>query len=138
MLNTQVQTTRPAYVSPEYVSTADVNKAIRVMLKKAFPGVKFSVTKDGGCTYVRWEGSPSEGDVRDLVGFMHGDGFDGMIDMRYSHYHYRLADGSYVYGGTDGTTGSGGCYAPEHYPAPEGAVKVRLMNDFIFFTNRQY
>lgn len=136
-----------------WVPTTEVTKYVRAALKERFNGVKFSVRKDGGSIRVTWPmgevaktpaaqktlNRPVDNVRRDesmlvelLVGDLHGEGFDGMIDLRYSRKHYLLADGTIYYAGSEGTASSGGSVSGGVAPMPEGAREIRLGNDFIF------
>jgi hypothetical protein len=134
-----------------YVRSTEVAKYVRNILKQAFPNYKFSVRKDttgtlnvdiktvllNGVEQNAWDLDRETyraivKEVESKISFLHGEDFDGMIDMRFSHMHYLLPTGEIVYGGTSGTEGSMGCVAARHVPLPEGARKIRLSNDFIF------
>jgi Large polyvalent protein associated domain 29 len=56
-----------------------VAKAVRVELKKSFPGVKFSV-RSASSVYVQWTDGPAAQDVRDAVAKFELGNFDGMTD----------------------------------------------------------
>lgn len=139
-----------------YVPATEVTKYIRSLLAIKFPGVKFRVTKsDGSAVNVTWVlgtinasifGAGQTGDeltgqrrqdmrteetnrVRELIGSLHGEGFDGMTDCRFSRKHYLLPDGTIQYGGQDA---SGTTYTSETLPLPAGAREVHLSNSFIF------
>lgn len=72
----------PASGSDDY-KTAAAN--IRLELKKAFPGVKFSVRKSGYDTcHIDWDMGPTVKAVEKIVGKYTGKGFDGMQDLEYS------------------------------------------------------
>lgn len=74
-----------------YTSAADVNKIIRKVLKRTYPGVKFSVTKSrGSAINVSWTDGPLQCDVDDLLQFARGGDFDGMTDCM----NYRAATGA--------------------------------------------
>lgn len=118
----------------KYISTKDVASMIRKNLKEAFPDVKFSVRKDNyHCIRIAYEQGPDVADVSNIVNVYKGGGFDGMIDLEYSYYHYLTPDGRVVMGGSDGTEGSGGVYQSFDNPPPcDGCEKVRLMSTYIF------
>lgn len=86
-------------MSTKYISHADTNKKIRIALRAAFSGAKFSVTKYGGTTYVKWTGGPTEKEVRGIVDYFAGATFDGMTDTM--DYRYREEDGVKVHYGAD-------------------------------------
>lgn len=59
---------------------------IRSALKAAFPGVKFSVRSQRGCSIsVRWVDGPTHRDVDAITSLYAGGSFDGMTDLRTSH-----------------------------------------------------
>lgn len=121
----------------EYISCADTAKLVRAALKKAFPGIKFSVRSDvyagGASIRVRWTDGPSQSAVKAVAGCYAGGGFDGMIDMAYSTTAWLLPDGSATFAASPGTTGSMGVHSPYDHAAPaEGARRVRFGADFVF------
>lgn len=65
----------------------EVNKIIRKCLREAFPGHKFSVTKDRCTVYIKYTDGPNTDQVESVVGRFQGSGFDGMTDCSYSFYH---------------------------------------------------
>jgi hypothetical protein len=71
-----------------YIDTADVAKLIRLNLKKAFPGVKFSVRlqrySSGSSIDVRWTDGPTKAEVKTITHAFQGGRFDGMIDLQYA------------------------------------------------------
>jgi len=121
----------------EYLSCAATAKLVRAALKKAFPGIKFSVrssTYAGGASMrVGWVDGPKTKEVEAVVGPYKGGGFDGMIDLKYSVESWLMPDGSAYFGSSEGTAGSMGIYEgyKNEAPAP-GAKKVRFGSDFIF------
>lgn len=134
--------TENLYGKTAWVPSVEVAKYVRAILKEKFSGRKFSVRKDQSTGTIRIDvdvsGLGSDGaqslvrEVQNEIGFLHGEGFDGMIDMRYSRTHYLLPNGQIIFGGTEGTGNSGGVYERQEIAAPEGAIPVRLANDFIF------
>jgi len=123
----------------EYLSCAATAKLVRAALKKAFPGIKFSVrssTYAGGASMsVKWTDGPTTKEVEKITGPFAGGGFDGMIDLKYSVEAWLMPDGSASFAECRGTEGSMGTVAPFKYepPAP-GAKKVRFGSDYIFTT----
>jgi hypothetical protein len=118
-----------------YIKAKEVSAYIRKRLKADFPNIKCRVVTGSSINiYVQHEDFETakklSSEIRSKYDYLAGEGFDGMIDMRYSHY--QLPDGSFVYGGTDGTQGSMGIVPARHNDAPLGATKVRLLNDFVF------
>jgi hypothetical protein len=121
----------------DYLSCAETAKLVRAALKKAFPGIKFSVRSDvysgGASIRVRWTDGPSEKAVKSVAGAYAGGGFDGMIDMAYSVDSWLMPDGSAASASSPGTTGSMGVYEPYDHEAPApGAKKVRFGANFVF------
>ena len=121
----------------EYLSCAETAKLVRVALKKAFPGVKFSVRSSvysgGASMRVGWIDGPTEKAVKAVAGAYAGGGFDGMIDMAYSVEAWLMPDGSASFASSPGTTGSMGVYEPFENAAPApGAKKVRFGADYVF------
>jgi len=74
---------------PRYIDAAEVAKMIRQDLKVAFPYTKFSVKTEryagGSSIDVDWLDGPTQKEVDQLIGFMHGASFDGMQDLETSH-----------------------------------------------------
>lgn len=70
---------------PIRLSAPDTAKLLRKVLKREFPGVKFSLRGSRGTGYgyysLSWTGGPSEKDVDAVVGPFEGSYFDGMQDM---------------------------------------------------------
>jgi len=66
----------------KFIPAKAINRMIRQELKHFFPGVKFSVRKDGHSTKVEWMDGPSQRLVRKLVGSLAGATFDGMTDYK--------------------------------------------------------
>jgi len=120
----------------EYVSSTAAAKMMRATLKKAFPGVKFSVRKDGSSINVSWIDGPTDKMVSAVTAAFEGEGFDGMIDMRYSKVSYLLKDGTVLVGRSSGTTGSMGVREGYTNELPEGAQEIRFLSSFVF-TKRQ-
>lgn len=121
----------------EYLSCAETAKLVRAALKKAFPGIKFSVRShvySGGASInVRWTDGPSSKAVKAMAGAYSGGNFDGMIDMAFSNSSWLMPDGSAALASSPGSTGSMGVYAPYDHKAPApGARKVRFGADFVF------
>lgn len=72
-----------------YVSRKDTAKLIRADLKKAFPGIKFSVRGSVASMVsaidVSWTDGPTEAQVDRIVMVYCGQGFDGMTDSTTYH-----------------------------------------------------
>lgn len=62
-----------------------VGKNLRILLKTKFPGVKFSIRKEGyDCYRIRWTGGPTEEEVNPWVNLFKTGRFDGYTDYHYS------------------------------------------------------
>ncbi len=123
----------------EYLSCADTARLLRSALKASWPRCTFSVTSktySGGASInVGWFDGPTGEAVKAVTSRFSGADFDGMIDLKVYRYHWRLSDGSIVYGGSPGSTGS---LPREEEPIPINAVaKVHFGADFIF-ENRHF
>ena len=121
----------------KYLSCAETAKLVRAALKKAFPGVKFSVRShvySGGASInVGWVDGPKTKAVEAVAGAYSGGGFDGMIDMAYSVDSWLYPDGSVSMASSPGTSGSMGIYSPYDHEAVEpGAERVRFGAKYIF------
>lgn len=113
-----------AAAEARYVDTAAAAKMLRPQLKRAFPGVKFSVRIDryagGSSIDIGWTDGPLEADVRKVSDGFQGARFDGMIDLAYSADSWHCAEhgarAAQTYGhgdGTDGPCASRCCAAAE-------------------------
>jgi hypothetical protein len=115
----------------EYISVTDTAKLVRAALKKAFPGIKFSVVSEsyagGASVDITWAFGPTTKEV-DAIGKQYEScNFDGMIDMETSWEHWLLPDGSTRIKGGPGTEDSRGYIQKiEETPMPEGAKPVRF------------
>lgn len=114
------------------ITPADAAICLRAVLARTFPGTRFSVTSDR-CLDVSWTDGPSVKEVDAIAKQYSFDGFDGMIDMRYSISRWLSADGSMSLAHNEGTTGSMGIVSESigSRHAPE-AVEVRYGPDFVF------
>jgi hypothetical protein len=112
-----------------------------VQLKKAFPGVKFSVRSSvysGGASIdVSYTDGPTTDAVDAVCNQFKGANFDGMIDMKSYQTHYLDPDGTAHLAHDPGTQGSMGIY-PERFgdPGPNSRI-VSFGADFIF-THREH
>ncbi|TFC63806.1 LPD29 domain-containing protein [Cryobacterium sp. TMT2-4] len=68
----------------DYISTKDTAKLVRVALKNAFPGVKFSVRMSTGTASawmnVSWSDGPTDREVSAVTSQYEGRKFNGMTD----------------------------------------------------------
>lgn len=119
-----------------YLSAAETGKLVRLALVKAFPGVKFSVKKDGTCLRVEWIDGPTQNEVDAVSGQFAGGRFDGSIDYAYNVTHWLLADGSAIVAKSEGTENQRSYHAPINNPQPEGAIKVSFGARFVFAQRR--
>ena len=76
--------------STEYLSTTELAKHIRGILRERFPSCTFSVrssTYSGGSSIrIHWTDGPTRGYVESLVKNLEGSSFDGMIDLKSSRH----------------------------------------------------
>ncbi len=83
-------------MTSKYISTTDTAKLIRAELKKAFPGMTFSVRSrkyaGGSSIDVEWDDGPRVKDVDKVVGKFEGSRFDGMQDLKISNKNPYLVD----------------------------------------------
>lgn len=127
-------------VKPDaWIDAAVAAKFARRDLKRAFPGVKFSVRTDkysgGSSIDVRWVDGPTSKQVDAVVQKYGGAGFDGMIDLKYHYQFVLLPNGDLECVGTSGTTGSAGTVpAWQSCPTYFNAKPVSLGNDYVFCT----
>jgi hypothetical protein len=125
-----------------YIPTAEVAKLIRTALKRAFPGVTFSVRSKvysgGSSINVDWTDGPTAKQVEAIAKSYQGGRFDGMIDMAYSVDSYLMADGSAAVAHNPGTVGSMGLDPGfrQFKPAPD-AERVHFSVSHVF-CNRDY
>jgi rubrerythrin len=80
---------------------ADAAKAVRAVLKKKFPSIKFSVRSEsfagGNAVNVRWVDGPTTKDVDDVAKDYQSGHFDGMRDLyEYSNVNNELPQVKYV------------------------------------------
>lgn len=120
-----------------YLSAADTAKLIRAALKKAFPGVTFSVkskTYSGGASInVAWTDGPTQPMVEAIAKNYQGGGFDGMIDMKWHRESWLLPDGTATHASTEGTEGSRGTVPAKRVWMPHPDAKlVSFGADFVF------
>lgn len=95
-----LQATHPHLVGGNSYVTAAKN--MRTELKRAFPGIKFSVQSksySGGCSItVYWTDGPTSKAVESIINKYSGGSFDGMIDLyEYKHSAWTDAFGSAKY-----------------------------------------
>lgn len=80
----------PGKTERNHLSCAQTAKLVRLCLKEAFPGVKFSVRSDqysmGASIDVRWEDGPCEAQVDPIVDRFRGAYFDSMEDCKGRRY----------------------------------------------------
>ena len=91
-----------------YLAAKDVAVLVRAALKKAFPGVKFSVRSDYNGIDVSWVDGPRCREVSEIIGQFSFGGFDGSIDMAYSSRNWLLPSGEMTPAESRGTCGSMG------------------------------
>ena len=76
---------------------ARASKNIRAMLKRAFPGVKFSVRKDGRTVNITWEDGPIASLVEKYTRQFEAGRFNGMEDI----YDYKRTPWNTLFGAID-------------------------------------
>jgi hypothetical protein len=120
-----------------YISAVDTAKLIRKVLKREFPGHKFSVRTPHGTIRIGWLDGPTDAEVNRVVSPFEGSDFDGMIDLKYYKESWLLPDGTAKFGKSRGTVENAGADPSYDNPQPcEGAEMVQFGVDFIF-TNRK-
>lgn len=83
-------------IDAENNTTKLAAKNIRFLLKKNFPGVKFSVRKSShSCINVNWTDGPTRDAVENVVDKFQEGSFNGMEDI----YEYKTSPFNRVYGG---------------------------------------
>jgi conjugative element/phage-associated large polyvalent protein len=119
----------------EYLSCAETAKLVRGALKRAFPGVKFSVRSEtysmGASIDVEWTDGPSTAEVNPVARAFAGKRFDGMIDGSTYAKHWLLPDGTAIVARLPGTIGSGGTIETEENDQPAGARLVSFGADYV-------
>jgi hypothetical protein len=85
----------------------------------------------GASIDIKWVDGPSKDEIEKIACVFAGKGFDGMIDLAYSHYSYITPGGEIIYGGSEGTQGSMGSVPARHEEKPEGAQRVRFGADYV-------
>lgn len=128
--------------STKYLSVAETAKLVRQALKKAFPGVKFSVRSQsyaGGASIdIRWTNGPTVKMVDAVADQFSGADFDGMIDMKIHNDSWLLPDGTAIIASKAGTYGQRGSIPSEYNDKPhQDAIRVHFGADYIF-ANRDY
>lgn len=88
------------YVETKYIKCADVAKLVRKALVNHFPGHTFSVTSKtysmGASIRVSWFDGPTTAEVDKWVKRFAGSSFDGMQDLKTSHYSIHPETGETV------------------------------------------
>ena len=76
-------------VTKRYLTCAETAKEVRAVLKRYWPGLKFSVRSDtysgGASIRVRWYDGPTGKQVEKRIGCFAGASFDGMVDLKEYH-----------------------------------------------------
>ena len=125
----------------ENISVVETAKLVRQALKRAFPGVVFSVRSksySGGASInVDWTDGPRTKEVNPIIKQYQGGDFDGMIDLKYSQTHYLRPDGTTMTAYNPGTGGAGGSDPSEDNRGlavvmPDNVRIVRFGADFVF------
>lgn len=120
----------------DYLSCADTAKLIRIALRDAFPGVRFSVRSkvySGGASIdVSYTDGPDVRDVKRVTDGFAGKDFDGMIDMGFYVSAILDARGRIVGHKSPGSVGSAGCIPAIDDPIPPGGRIVHFGADYVF------
>ena len=116
------------------IENKTVAKIIRVKLREAFPGAKFTVRcSKGDAVNISWDNGPSGEAVDAIVGGYSFGGFDGMIDMAYSSKNWLLPNGDISHAACEGTAGSMGVVSDSATDCPEpGAIVVKYGPKYVF------
>jgi len=121
-----------------YLTVTETAKLVRQALKKAFPGVKFSVRSDkyagGASIRVGWTDGPTENDVSNVARAYAGADFDGMVDLKVYAEHWLYPNGHATLARRPGTNGSFVELLGD--PAGPDAQLVRFGADFVFADRR--
>lgn len=122
--------------STEYIGVTETAKLIRAALKKAFPGVGFSIKSNrcsmGTSITVRFSGDTSTRDVEKITDAYNRTGFDGMIDGSYARYAWLAPDGTASRAYSQGRVGNDGKAIPEFgEPHAPNCRYVRFGADFV-------
>lgn len=122
-----------------WVDNNDLSYLVRQALKRAFPGVKFSVRNPhGGSINVGWTDGPTTKQVQQVIGCFETKSFDGMIDLAFSKGFWLYADGSCSHAVCEGTEGSGGVVNHTVGSSLRGdGVLVTNVSGCYVFENRQ-
>ena len=96
----------------EYLSVVETAKVLRLVLRREFPGVRFSVRSEryanGASITVAWSGGPSREAVNAVTSQYQGAHFDGMIDLMTYRTHWLSPDGAVLLAHEPGTLLAGG------------------------------
>lgn len=115
----------------DYLSCAETAKLVRGALKKAFPGVKFSVrshTYAGGASIdVRWTDGPQVDVVDAVISQYKGADFDGMIDLKTYNSDWLYPDGH----AESAQSQIGHSYGSHTYDAEGDEVPAEWANDYM-------
>lgn len=119
-----------------YLTAAETAKLVRVALKGAFPGRKFSVRSEtysmGASIDVSWTDGPTSSAVEAVVERFRGADFDGMVDMKVYRQHWLTPSGEIILARVEASTGDPGYRAPDEVREVTGGEPVHLGADFIF------
>ena len=121
-----------------YIAVAETAKLIRNALKRAFPGVTFSVKSKnyaGGCSVdVRWTDGPTTAEVEAVAQMFQGRRFDGMIDLAWSATLWLLPDGTATVASDPGSVDSMGCHSAVRQWMPHPEAKLISTGAYVFCT----
>ncbi len=119
----------------QYLTCAETAKLVRAALKRAFPGVKFSVRSEtysmGASIDVSWTAGPATAEVSPVAKAYASKRFDGMIDGSAYAKHWLMLDGTAIVATMPGTIGSGGTIESEENERPTSARLVSFGADYV-------
>lgn len=124
----------------KFVDNKDLTFLVREALKRAFPGVKFSVRNPYYSSInVRWANGPTRKEVVSVIGCFETKGFDGMIDLAYSKGFWLYSDGTASHAICEGTEGSCGTVSESIGSSlkPDGVLVTNTASCFVF-EDRKY
>lgn len=124
-----------------WISTVDTAKLIRSVLKRAFPGTKFSVRSrsysGGSAILIRWTDGPTDLEVSGLTDGFEGGGFDGSIDLAYYIESWLRPDGTATPARSPGTEGSRGSVPAFDNPRPQPDAELVAFSAKYVSTSRE-
>lgn len=126
-------------MQPRLIPAKEVAHLVRLKLKQAFPGIRFSVRSNKGRTAtsisVHWglDETITQEQVHAVIGEYQSNRFDGICDATLHVTHWLAADGTLTVAYAEGSRGQRGSMDDEIGLPPMGkeAELVRLENGWI-------